>query len=354
MEYANFIARCIEIARRGEYFVAPNPMVGAVLVQEGLPVTGYGLRERIIAEGWHEKYGEGHAEVNCFRRAEEAISRQPSAISYKDCTLFVSLEPCSHYGKTPPCAKLIIEKGVGRVVVGMLDPNPLVAGKGVQMLRDAGIEVVVGVMEKECRELNKRFLCLHEKKRPYVILKWAETGDGFLDRKRQPSAISYQPSAHLNGALAISTPETKKIVHKMRAENMAIMVGTNTVLLDNPRLLNTHWEGRNPIRVTLDRHNRIPDDARIFSDGIETIVYRDRTDWPFVLSDLASRNIHSILVEGGAQLLNHILETGIWDEIHVEVAPELTIGDGVAAPKVDLPAEYELVDGHRLYTITQK
>ena len=347
MEYANFIARCIEIARRGEYFVAPNPMVGAVLVRNS--------DEQILAEGWHERYGEGHAEVNCFRRADEVISNQQSAISYKDCTLFVSLEPCSHYGKTPPCAKLIIEKGVGRVVVGMLDPNPLVAGKGVQMLRDAGIEVVVGVLEKECRELNKRFLCLHEKHRPYVILKWAETADGFLDRKRVRGLEDERMRGeHLNGALAISTPETKKIVHRMRAENMAIMVGTNTVLLDNPRLLNTHWEGRNPIRVTLDRHNRIPSNARIFSDGTETIVYRERTDWPYVLSDLASRNIHSILVEGGATLLNHILETGIWDEIHVEVAPELTIGEGVAAPKIALPEAFETVDGHRLYTIVRK
>ena len=339
MEYANFIARCIEIARRGEYFVAPNPMVGAVLVRNG----------EILAEGWHEKYGEGHAEVNCFRKVER---REPSVESFKDCTLFVSLEPCSHYGKTPPCAKLIIEKGVGRVVVGMPDPNPLVAGKGVKMLRDAGIEVVVGVMEAECRELNKRFLCLHEKKRPYVILKWAQTEDGFLDRKRMNG--EWVNGEHLNGALVISTPKTKEIVHRMRAENMAIMVGTNTVLLDNPRLLNTHWEGRNPIRVTLDRHNRIPADARIFSDEAETIVYRDRTDWPFVLSDLAARNIHSILVEGGATLLHHILETGIWDEIHIEVAPELTIGDGVPAPKIALPETYELVDGHRLYTITQK
>ena len=140
----------------------------------------------------------------------------------------------------------------------------------------------------------------------------------------------------------------------MRTENMAIMVGTNTVLLDNPRLLNTHWEGRNPIRVTLDRHNRIPSDARIFSDEIETIVYRDRTDWPFVLSDLASRNIHSILVEGGATLLHHILSTGIWDEIHIEIAPEMTIGDGVAAPKVELPDTCEIVDGHKLYTIINK
>lgn len=328
MEYANYIARCIEIARRGEYFVAPNPMVGAILVDRD---------GNIIAEGWHERYGEGHAEVNCFRNLE--ISR-PRDLDMSKCTLFVSLEPCSHYGKTPPCANLIIEKGVGRVVVGMLDPNPLVAGKGVQMLRDAGIEVVVGVLEAECRELNKRFLCLHEKHRPYVILKWAQTADGFIDIKRESGS-----------PIKISTEKTKAIVHKMRAENMAIMVGTRTVLLDNPRLLNTHWEGRNPIRVTVDRHNVIPQDARIFSDGIETIVYRERTDWPFITEDLAKRNIHSILVEGGTTLLEHILGTGIWDEIHVEVAPELTIGDGVAAPKIVLPETFEEVDGHRLYSI---
>ena len=351
MEYANYIARCIEIARRGEYFVAPNPMVGAVLVD---------ANGTVLAEGWHERYGEGHAEVNCFKKIQNSKFKIQN---FKDCTLFVSLEPCSHYGKTPPCAKLIIEKGVGRVVVGMLDPNPLVAGKGVQLLRDAGIEVVVGVLEKECRELNKRFLCLHEKHRPYVVLKWAQTNDGFLDRKRPIDNCSLMiDDLHLNGALAISTPETKKLVHKMRAENMAIMVGTNTVLLDNPRLLNTHWEGRNPIRVTVDRHNRIPADARIFSVETDrnwqfgntqdtTIVYRDRTDWPFILEDLAKRNIHSILVEGGTTLLNHILKTGIWDEIHVEIAPELTIGTGVPAPSIPLPETYETVDGHRLYFI---
>ena len=345
MEYANYIARCIEIARRGEYFVAPNPMVGAVLVDaEG----------HILSEGWHEQYGGPHAEVNCFRKAENL-----SPFNIHLSTLFVSLEPCSHYGKTPPCAKLIIEKGVGRVVVGMLDPNPLVAGKGVAMLREAGIEVVVGVLEDQCRALNKRFLCLHEKHRPYVILKWAQTADGFVDRKRSLSNVqspipNFQfpiSNEHLNGALAISTPETKKLVHKMRAENMAIMVGTNTVLLDNPRLLNTHWEGRNPIRVTVDRHGIIPMNSRIFSDEAETIVYRDRTDWQFILDDLAHRNIHSVLVEGGPTLLNHILETGLWDEIHVEVAPELTIADGVPAPHIDLPSSFDLVDGHHLYTI---
>ena len=275
---------------------------------------------------------------------------------YKDCTLFVSLEPCSHYGKTPPCAKLIIEKGVGKVVVGMLDPNPLVAGKGVAMLREAGIEVVVGVMENECRELNKRFLCLHEQKRPYVILKWAQTADGFVDVRR--SDVQCTKEEHLQGALAISTPETKRLVHKMRAENMAIMVGTNTVLMDNPRLLTTHWEGRNPIRVTVDRSGKIPMKSNIFAStgsdypGIDpVIVYRERTDWNFILEDLADRGIHSILVEGGPTLLRSILASGIWDEIHVEVAPELKIGEGVKAPEIALPAQYEAVDGHRLYTI---
>lgn len=353
MEYANFIHRCIEIARRGEYFVAPNPMVGAVLVnKEGT----------IIAEGWHEHYGEGHAEVNCFKHLEESLSSNPhKSVNLKDCTLFVSLEPCSHYGKTPPCAKLIIDKGIGHVVVGMLDPNPLVSGKGVQMLQEAGIEVTVGVLEDECRELNKRFLCLHEKHRPYVVLKWAQTADGFIDRKRDISTAFATNHQHLNGALTISTPETKKIVHRLRAENMAIMVGTSTVLLDNPRLLNTHWEGRHPIRVTIDRHNSIPSDARIFADAgdkpwqldgqYKTIVYRENTNWQYILDDLAKRGIHSIMVEGGTTLLNAIFESNLWDEAHIEVAPELTIGTGVQAPAIQLPESYETVDGHWLYTI---
>ncbi len=357
MNYEQYIARCIEIARRGEYYVAPNPMVGAVLVvPSDSPMEG----ERILAEGWHERFGEGHAEVNCFKSLEKSKYRD---IDLSKCTLFVSLEPCSHYGKTPPCAKLIIEKGVGRVVVGMLDPNPLVAGRGVKMLREAGIEVVVGVLEKECRELNKRFLMLHEHHRPYVVLKWAQTGDGFIDRLRLTDRFADRP-IHLNGALAISTERTKAIVHRMRAENMAIMVGTNTVIMDNPRLMTTHWEGRNPIRVTVDRHGRIPMESKIFerkeSDypGIDpVIVYRERTDWEYILEDLAGRGIHSVMVEGGTTLLNHIIETGLWDEMHIEVAPEITIGEGVAAPSVNLSdfnGDFEVVDGHKLYTIYRK
>ena len=344
MNYEKYIHRCIELARRGEYYVAPNPMVGAVLVRNS--------DEAIIGEGWHEHYGEAHAEVNCFCNAEKSGICQGD-FSYKECTLFVSLEPCSHYGKTPPCAELIIRKGVGRVVVGMLDPNPVVAGRGISMLREAGIEVVVGVLENECRELNKRFICLHQNKRPYVVLKWAQTGDGFIDRCREYCGDS-KSSVAPKQALCISTPATKKIVHKMRAENMSIMVGTRTVLLDNPRLLNTHWEGRHPIRITLDRHHILPKDSRIFSDESETIVYHEQTDWPFILTDLAKRNIHSILVEGGTTLLNHILQTGIWDEIHIEVAPELCIGQGVAAPTIALPATFEVIDGRELYVIYRR
>lgn len=318
------MARCLQLAHLGAYYVAPNPMVGAVLV----------CGDVIVGEGWHQQYGGPHAEPNCLRNAEE---NHPEGIDYQSCTLYVNLEPCSHYGKTPPCAELIIKKGIGRVVVGCLDPNPKVAGRGVKMMQDAGIEVVVGVLENECRTLNKRFFCLHENHRPYVILKWAQTADGYIDIER----TSGKP-------ITISTPLTKQIVHQQRAENMAIMVGTRTVLLDNPRLLTTHWSGRNPIRITLDRHGVIPTDSKLFSKDAHTIVYRENTDWQFVLEDLAKKNIHSILVEGGATLLNHIIQSGIYDEVHIEVGNEY-IGNGVAAPKCILKSSPKNIDSHWVF-----
>ena len=336
MTDSDYILRCLELAANGEYYVAPNPMVGALLVD---PAT-----DRVVAEGWHRQYGGPHAEVECFRAADArmaGLTEAERAARYSSLTLYVSLEPCSHYGKTPPCADLIVRKGVRRVVVGIPDPNPQVSGKGVQKLRDAGIEVTVGVEQAACRRLNKRFLCLHEKHRPYVILKWAQTADGFVDSRE--SKVESQP-------LVISTPVTKQIVHQMRAENMAIMVGTRTVLLDNPSLLTTRWPGRNPVRVVLDRHHRIPKDAKIFSGEAPTIVYSERTDWEYVLGDLAQRGIHSVLVEGGPTLLKHILQTGIWDEMHVEVGA-MTIGSGVPAPEVELPDTYEQVGEAKLYTI---
>lgn len=350
MNNEKYIRRCITLARLGEYYVAPNPMVGAVLVCED--ENG----EHIIGEGWHKQYGGPHAEVNCFADAESC-----GVTDFSRCTLFVNLEPCSHYGKTPPCAELIIRKGVRKVVSGTLDPNPKVAGNGMKMLQAAGIEVEYGVLEDECRDLNKRFLCLHEKHRPYVILKWAQTADGFVDslRPAEGATNSGLPNAENNFGetnglsaqkpLVISNAITKQIVHKMRAENMAIMVGTNTVLKDNPRLLTTRWEGRNPIRITMDRHQRIPANARIFSDESETIVYRDNTSWTFMLADMAERGVHSLLVEGGPTLLQGIIDSGIYDEVHVEVAP-VSIGNGVSAPVIKMPDTPSLViEGHKLY-----
>lgn len=333
-----YMRRCLELAQLGMYQVAPNPMVGAVLVDaEGT----------ILAEGWHRQFGGPHAEVECFRAFD---NRGMDNVDLCQATIYVSLEPCAHYGKTPPCAKLLIERGVGHVVIGCLDPNPKVSGKGVEILREAGIDVQIGVLEDECRQLNKRFLCLQEKHRPYVILKWAQTADGYVDVLRdihKPLTINHKP-------LVISTPYTKQIVHQLRAENMAIMVGTNTVLLDNPGLRTTRWSGKDPIRVTLDRHHRIPADAKILAGPHDSaywqdrehvipsvIVYREDTSWTYILRDLASRGIHSILVEGGPTLHRHILESGLYDELHIETSQhtlaELT-GDpeaqGVPAAKV--------------------
>lgn len=323
-----YMHRCLHLARLGEYYVAPNPMVGALLVQDG----------HIVAEGWHRQYGSPHAEVNCFADAEAK-----GITDFSRCTLYVSLEPCSHYGKTPPCANLIVAKHPKRVVVGHLDPNPRVSGRGIDIVRQAGIEVTVGVAESECRALNKRFLCLQEKKRPYVILKWAQTADGFIDFERPIDLSNRKP-------LVISTPLTKQLVHKMRAENMSILVGTRTALLDNPRLLTTRWPGRNPIRLVLDRHDQIPQDSKIFSDEAPTIVYHDNTDWRFILADLAERNIHSVLVEGGTTLLNAILTSGIYDEIHVEISP-MTIQQGVQAPVIShlKPHIITTINGNYIY-----
>lgn len=323
--------RCLQLARIGEYYVAPNPMVGAVLV------CHQGDSERIVGEGWHRQFGGPHAEVNCFSDAE---SHTDGSLSMHDCTLYVSLEPCSHWGKTPPCANLIIAKGVRRVVVGCLDPNPQVSGRGIQMLRDAGIEVTVGVEEKKCRSLNKRFMCQQEHHRPYVTLKWAETADGYIDKQRTSGS-----------PIVISTPLTKQLVHQQRAENMAIMVGTRTALLDDPSLRTTRWSGRNPVRIVLDRHHVLPTDSKIFSADAETIVYSDHTEWDYILRDLAARNIHSVLVEGGATLLNYIIQTGIYDEVHIEVGNQLISPDemGVSAPSYRPKSMPKIVDGHRIY-----
>ena len=333
-----YMGRCLQLAKNGVRDVAPNPMVGAVIVHNG----------EIIGEGYHCKCGQAHAEPNAIASVKDEHLLEQS-------TLYVSLEPCSHYGKTPPCAELIIKKRIPRVVIGMKDPNPQVAGRGIQMLRQAGIEVTVGVLEQQCRQLNKRFICYHEKKRPYIILKWAQTADFKIDACRQSSAES---------VAVISNTITKQLVHQMRAENMAIMVGTRTALLDNPSLRTTRWSGNNPLRVVIDKQLRLPADSKLLQPIAPTLVFTEKTAYPFetsaelcqidfeskawqqMLGELFRRKIHSLIVEGGTYLLNSLIQIGLCDEMHVETSPR-NLGDGVEAPRISLlPDKEEFFDGH--------
>lgn len=330
-----YMARCISLARGGAGCVAPNPMVGAVVVHQG----------KIIGEGYHRKYGEAHAEVNAI-----ASVRDESLL--KEATMYVSLEPCSHYGKTPPCAELIIKKQIPRVVIGCLDPFPEVSGRGVRMLREAGVEVVTGVMEKEAWELNRVFMTFQEKRRPYIYLKWAQSADGFLDRLRTDNS---------SPAVVLSSPETMRRVHRLRADVAAIMVGTQTALLDNPSLTVRHWAGKSPVRVVLDRTLRIPSHYHLFDGTVKTLVFttvadaisRENVEYvtidfsqpvlPQVMHELYIRKLNSLMVEGGATLLGHFLKEGLWDQMLVETAP-VSLESGVKAPDLDRVASLVLTD----------
>ncbi|MBR3434027.1 MAG: bifunctional diaminohydroxyphosphoribosylaminopyrimidine deaminase/5-amino-6-(5-phosphoribosylamino)uracil reductase RibD [Bacteroidaceae bacterium] len=300
-----YMQRCIQLAKCGEMGAPPNPMVGAVIVHN----------DRIIGEGYHRKCGGPHAEVNAIRSV-----RDESLL--KDSTIYVSLEPCSHYGKTPPCADLIIEKGIPRVVVGCLDPFAKVNGQGIRKLRDAGIEVVVGVMEQECLQLNRKFITFHQQHRPWVTLKWAQSEDGFMDADRQPG----EPAVKFSSAF------TQTLVHRMRAMNQAIMVGTRTVLLDNPSLTTRLWDGPNPLRVSVDRKGILPESIHLKDGKVPTVIYC-HGDLPAILEDLYRQGIQSLMVEGGACLIQHFVDEGLWDEARVEVAP-LVLGKGVSAPRL--------------------
>lgn len=307
-----YMMRCLTLAKAGVSSVAPNPMVGSVIV----------YKERIIGEGYHRRYGEVHAEVN-------AIAAVKDEGLLKEATLYVNLEPCSHYGKTPPCVELIIRKGIPRVVVGTLDPYPEVSGRGVRILRDAGIEVEVGVMKEEAMTLNRFFMKTYTQRRPYVILKWAQSKDGFIDRIRSDAS---EP------AVQFSTPSTRRSLHKLRSEVSAIMVGTNTAILDNPSLTVRHWAGNSPVRIVLDRTLRIPSYYHLLDGTVPTLVFTEqsavdrkcveyiRIDFsepviPQVLQTLFERKLTSLLVEGGASLHEHFLEAGLFDEIRIETAP---------------------------------
>ena len=298
-EDERYMRRCIQLARCGECGARPNPMVGAVIVHDG----------RIIGEGYHRKCGGPHAEVNAVRSV-----KRPELLA--EGTLYVSLEPCAHYGKTPPCADLIVSCRIPRVVVGCQDLFAKVNGLGLKKMRDAGIQVEVGVLEEECKRLNERFFAFHSQKRPWVTLKWAQSADGFIARKD-------------GTAVAFSTPMTKALVHRLRTRNQAIMVGTHTALWDNPTLTAREWPGEQPLRVTVDRHGVLPADLQLRNGEAETCVYRDG-NLHAILSDLHAKGIQSLLVEGGAALHKSFVDEGLWDEARVETSPML-LGEGIAA-----------------------
>jgi diaminohydroxyphosphoribosylaminopyrimidine deaminase/5-amino-6-(5-phosphoribosylamino)uracil reductase len=300
-----YMERCIQLAKCGAVGAPPNPMVGAVIVYEG----------KIIGEGYHRRCGGPHAEVNAIRSVQDESL-------LKESTIYVSLEPCSHYGKTPPCADLIIEKHIPRVVVGCMDPFAKVNGQGIRKLREAGVEVKVGVLEKECLELNRRFITFHQLHRPWVMLKWAQSEDGFIDVERQTDV---QP-------VKFSSPFTRTLVHQLRAMHQAIMVGTKTVLMDNPTLTTRFWDGPNPLRITIDRKGVLPEYVHLKDGKVPTIIY-NHGDLNEILSDLHVRGVQSLMVEGGALLLQHFIDAGLWDEARVEIAP-FSLTGGVTAPKI--------------------
>lgn len=323
-----YMQRCIQLARNGYTRTAPNPMVGAVLVCE----------DKIIGEGFHVRCGGPHAEVNAI-----ASVRHPEKLSQS--TLYVSLEPCSHYGKTPPCADLIIEKQIPRVVVGCVDPFARVSGSGIRKLREAGVEVIVGVCEKQCLELNKRFMTFHQLHRPFVTLKWAESVDHYIDNNRA-SLAERQP-------YRFSTPYTQAMAHKRRAEHQAVLVGTRTALLDNPSLNTRSWPGDSPLRLVIDRQGVLPADLHLFDEVQPVCVYTEhpgraqylgRPGVTYVLlekekpvvgqimADLYNRNIQTLLVEGGSFLIRSFLDADCWDEGVVECTSD-RLGSGVEAPR---------------------
>lgn len=330
-----YIRRCIELASNGLCNAAPNPMVGAVIVHNG----------KIIGEGYHARCGESHAEVNAIRSVKDESL-------LKDSTIYVSLEPCSHYGKTPPCADLIVSKGIPRVVVGCIDPFSQVSGRGIQKLRDAGIDVTVGVLEEECKNLIRRFVTFNTQKRPYITLKWAESADGFIDANREEGS-----------PVVLSTPITSMYVHKQRAEHKAILVGRRTALLDNPSLTTRNWYGTNPLRLVIDRNLTLPSGLKLFDHSTPTIVFTAEkkeneenleyitidfsTDiLPQILTVLYDRKIQSLMVEGGTTLLQSFIDSGLWDEMFVEHSVRV-LGEGVKSPVIPKGAvmQTEMRDG---------
>ncbi len=298
--------RCLELAVKGAGYTAPNPMVGCVIVDNDLNILG---------EGYHERYGGPHAEVN-------AIASVQDKNLLKDAILYVNLEPCAHYGKTPPCANLIVQMGIPRVVVGMKDPHEKVAGKGIEILRQAGIDVIVGVEEKACRDLNKRFITFHEKHRPYIILKWAQSADGFIGK--------------LGERIKISHPETDILVHQWRSQEQAILIGSITAMNDDPELTVRHVKGKNPIRLVLNQGAFIPNHLKLFNHAAETHIINTTCNNGLnkFLQFCKEHHIISVMVEGGAYTLQQFINAGLWDEARVITNTKMLLQTGVKSPEL--------------------
>lgn len=322
-EDEKYMQRAIQLARCGEAGVGTNPMVGAVIVHGG----------RIAGEGYHRRYGGPHAEVNAVRSVlarmgatmPDADEPMPPHVRhlFGDSTLYVTLEPCAHWGKTPPCCDMIIRAGIGRVVIGMTDPNSKVNGEGIRRMKEAGIEVVTGTLETECRALNPCFLTFHSTMRPYITLKWAQLQDGTMGICHgQEQSTGTEPAQATNAApearLLVSTPFTEMLVHRMRARCQAIMVGTNTAVQDNPSLTTRLWRGSSPLRVTIDRRGRLSQTSHLLCDSPETVVYHNEI-LTEILYDLHKRGVQHLIVEGGSKLLQSFIDTGLWDNARVEI-----------------------------------
>lgn len=327
--HQHFMSRCIALAKNGLGTTYPNPLVGSVIVHEG----------KIVGEGWHRKAGSPHAEVSAITNVKEKYGELASKI-LSNATIYVCLEPCSHYGKTPPCANLIINEGIKRVVIGCTDPNPQVAGNGIKKLFDAGCEVIVGILEEECEELNKRFFTFQNKKRPFIILKWAETEDGFIAPLTRDT----------KKPVWITNEYSRQLVHKMRANEQAILIGTNTAVEDNPSLTTRDWSGSHPTRFVLDRTLKIPKSAQIFKDELNTVVFTEKetpsTDTieycmvdfkadilSQILNKIYSKGIQSIIIEGGTKTLQSFIDLELWDEA-VVFKGNANFGDGIKAPNI--------------------
>ncbi|MGN6542785.1 MAG: bifunctional diaminohydroxyphosphoribosylaminopyrimidine deaminase/5-amino-6-(5-phosphoribosylamino)uracil reductase RibD [Ginsengibacter sp.] len=317
-----YMGRCIQLAKLAAGNVAPNPMVGAVLVFEN----------KIIGEGYHQKYGEAHAEVNCINNVQEK-----NKTLIEKSTIYVSLEPCAHHGKTPPCADLIIKNKIKKVVIGCQDIYKEVAGKGIEKLQNAGIELITGILEKECKDLNKRFFTFHQKQRPYIILKWAQSANGKI-------------GSNNNERILISNDYSNGLVHNWRAEEAAILVGTNTALKDNPSLTTRLWKGNNPVRIVIDKELRLPSGSKLFSKETNTVIFNfvknaveENSNFIKIekenflqemLFSLYRLNIQSVLVEGGAKTLQYFIDAGFWDEARVITNEKMVIENGIAAPEM--------------------